>query len=349
MKKHRTRIALSLAVLALVVLLGRLLPIQLVGQVKRETTTRPKTEKVHIALACPGRIEGRSETISVGAATGGVIQSINVREGETVTRGETLALIGCGDLASARGVARAEADSLRQTRIRLMHGSRNEERQAAAQKTIAARAVLAQAKGQMQRMTDLWDAAVTSRASFEEARRDYDVGDAELKQAMRNEDLSNAPPLAEELAKADADIHAAEQRVQLVEDRLDKCVVRAPEDGTILRVYMRPGESFALLLRTPLFSMADVSVKRVRAEVDERDIQSVSLGQKIFISTETDQRYRTEGRVVKIAPMMGHKSVFTGEPTDRSDRDVLEVLADLNARTAESLPVGLRVTVVFLR
>jgi multidrug resistance efflux pump len=347
MKKNLVRISLCLAALALVVLLGRMPPIQRAQA--RVTTPVVESSQAPIALACPGRIEGKSETISVGAAIDGVIQSINVREGQAVTRGETLALIGCSDLHSSREVARAETDSLRQTRVRLMHGSRDEERQAAAQRTIAARAVLAQAKAQMERMTKLWDAAATSRASFEEAKRDYDVADAQLKQATRNEELSNAPPLAEELAKADADILAAEQRIQLAEEKLGKCVVRAPDDGTILRVHMRAGESFALLSPKPLFSMADLSVKRVRAEVDEKDIRSVRLGQKIMISTDADRRNRAEGTVVKIASMMGRKSVFTGEPMDKSDRDVLEVLADLDHTAADNLPVGLRVTVDFLR
>ena len=347
MKKNLIRISVCLAALALVVLLGRMPPIQKAQA--RVTTPLADVGQAQIALACPGRIEGRSETISVGAAIDGVIQSINVREGQTVTRGEALAVIGCSDLNSSREVARAEADSLRQTRIRLMHGSRDEERQAAAQKTIAARAVLAQAKAQMERMTKLWDAAATSRASFEEAKRDFDVADAQLKQAIRNEELSNAPPLAEELAKADADIQAAEQRIQLAEEKLGKCIVRAPDNGTILRVHMRAGESFALLSPKPLFSMADLTVKRVRAEVDEKDIRSVRIGQKILISTDADRRNRSEGTVVKIASMMGRKSVFTGEPMDKSDRDVLEVLADLDTAAAENLPVGLRLTVDFLR
>jgi multidrug resistance efflux pump len=348
MKKNMIRISVCLATLALVVLLGRMPPIQN-AEANRVTPSVAEASHGQIALACPGRIEGKSETISVGAAIDGVIQTISVREGQEVSKGETLAVIGCSDLQSSREVARAEADSLRQTRLRLMHGSRDEERQAAAQRTIAARAVLAQSKAQMDRMTKLWDAAATSRASFEEAKRDYDVADAQLKQALRNEELSNAPPLAEELAKADADIQAAEQRIQLAEERIGKCVVRAPEDGTILRVHMRAGESFALLSPKPLFSIADLSVKRVRAEVDEKDIRSVRVGQKILISTDSDRRSRAQGTVVKIASMMGRKSVFTGEPMDKSDRDVLEVLADLDETAAENLPVGLRVTVDFLR
>ncbi len=43
---------------------------------------------------------------------------------------------------------------------------------------------------------------------------------------------------------------------------------------------------------------------------------------------------------------MGRKSVLTGDPADKSDRDVLEVTAELE-QGATKLPLGLRVTVEF--
>jgi hypothetical protein len=40
--------------------------------------------------------------------------------------------------------------------------------------------------------------------------------------------------------------------------------------------------------------------------------------------------------------------VLTGDPADKSDRDILEVIAQLD-HAANALPVGLRVTVEFGR
>jgi hypothetical protein len=44
---------------------------------------------------------------------------------------------------------------------------------------------------------------------------------------------------------------------------------------------------------------------------------------------------------------MGHKSVVTGDPAQKADRDILEVIADLNQQV-NALPIGLRVTVQFV-
>jgi multidrug resistance efflux pump len=274
------------------------------------------------------------------------VESIRVREGQAVSRGDILAEIGCSDLKAALQVAKAEAESLQHVRERLVHGSRQEERQAAAQKTVAARAVVEQATTQLNRYQQLWDEGLVSKALYDEAKRDYEVAEAGIKQAMRNEELINAAPLGEEMARADSDVQAAQQRIELASDKVNKCIVRAPMNGTILHTYLRAGESFALLSPRPLFSLADISGRRVRAEVDERDIGKVHLGQQVMVTSDAYPEQRFTGSVTDLSSSMGRKSIVTGDPVDKSDRDILEVVADLAG--AAALPLGLRVTVQFL-
>ena len=263
-------------------------------------------------------------------------------------KGEVLADLACDDLQSELQVATAKRDSLTDARLRLQRGSRPEEREAAAQKTAAAKAILNQAAAQLARMSTLYESQEVSRLTFEEAQRDRDVAEAQFQQAQHNEQLVDAGPLPEELARADADLSGAEAGIKLAQDKLDKCVVRAPISGTILRVLLREGESFALIAPHPLFTMADVSGRRVRAEVDENDIANVHVGQKLLISADAYSRRTFSGVVTKLADVMGRKSVITGDPAQKADRDILEVTADLN-QPANALPIGLRVTVQFLR
>jgi HlyD family secretion protein len=301
-----------------------------------------------VVLASPGRIEGRSDIVNVGAAIDGVISAIHVREGQVVRRGDVLAEMSCDDLKSALQVATAHRDSLKEARLRLQRGSRSEERGAAAEKTVAARAILDQASAQLSRMSKLYESEEISRLKFDEAQRDRDVAQAQFEQAKKNQELVNAGPLPEELAKADADLKAAEAGITLAQDKLNKCVVRAPMNGTILRVMLRQGESFGLLEPRPLFTMADVSRRRVRAEVDENDIGKVHVGQKLLVSADAFSARTFPGVVTEIASVMGRRSVLTGDPAQKADRDVLEVTADLGPSSKE-LPLGLRVTVQFER
>lgn len=307
----------------------------------------PRPTAQSAALASPGRIEGRSETVLVGAAADGLIQSVEVAQGQSVKRGDILARLACADLYAEMRAASAEAESMRQARARLLRGSREEQRQVAVQRTASARAVLEQATTHLERMSKLHASAAVSRSVLDSARRDHDVAAAELKRAMRDEELVNATALPEEIARADADIQAAEQRSGVAQDRAAKCAVRAPIDGTVLRVHMRVGELYSRFAPQPILSLADVSTRRVRAEVDEQDVGRVRMGQKVIVSSDAYPGKRFSGMVSRLSSMMGRKSVITGHPSEKSDRDILEVLADLNP-DAMALPVGLRVTVQFL-
>jgi HlyD family secretion protein len=300
-----------------------------------------------VVFASPGRVEGASETTQVGAAADGILKAVYVKEGQFVKRGTLLGEIACDELQAGLQTAVAEADGARQTRTRILRGARDEEKKVATEKTAAARATFDEAKSRLEMQRALYQREQISRASYDQSVRDLGVADANLRAALRTEELLAAPPLQEEKARADADVLAAEGRVRTVQERIGKCSILAPIDGTILRVYARSGESFSTVTPRPLFSLADTSSRHIKAEIDERDVDKVSIGQKVVIQADALDGKRLNGSVVRISAMMGRKSISTGDPSDKSDRDILEAVIGLEDNT-RSLPIGLRVTVQFL-
>jgi multidrug resistance efflux pump len=301
-----------------------------------------------VVLASPGRIEGNSDIVEVGAGIDGVIQAILVKEGQEVKRGQLLAELDCREIQSSLPLAKSEAESLRQVRVRLLRGSRAEERQEARARTTEAKTNLDHAAVQLDRQRRLFEAKIASQSVYDDSRRDESVSQSEYLLAVREEALINAGPLAEEIAKADADVQAAEKRIGLAEDKRSKCVLMAPIDGTVLRVILHPAESFALAAPRPILTIADISGRRVLAEVDERDVSKVHIGQRIEVSSEAYWGKSFTGTVSRVASVMGRKSVITGDPADKNDRDILEVTAQLEP-AATALPIGLRATVRFQR
>ena len=300
-----------------------------------------------VVFASPGRVEGASETTQVGAAADGILKAVYVKEGQFVKRGTLLGEIGCDDLQASLQTAIAEADGARQVRTRILRGARDEEKKIAIEKTAAARATFEEAKSRSEMQRALYQKEQISRSSYEQAVRDLGVADANLRAAVRTEELLAAPPLQEDKARADADVLAAEGRARIVQERIEKCSILAPIDGTVLRVYARRGESFSTVTPRPLFSLADTSSRHVKAEIDESDVDKVSVGQKVIIQADALDGKRLNGSVVRISTMMGRKSISTGDPSDKSDRDILEAVIGLEGNPL-SLPIGLRVTVQFL-
>lgn len=300
-----------------------------------------------VAFASPGRVEGASETTQVGAAADGILKAVYVKEGQFVKKGTLLGEIACDDLQPSLQTSIAEADGARQARTRLLRGARDEEKKIAREKTTAARATYEEAKSRSDMQRSLYQKEQISRSAYEQSVRDVNVAEANLRAAIKTEELVAAPPLEEEKARADAEVLAAEGRVQTVRERISKCFIPAPIDATVLRVYARRGESFSTVTPRPLFSLADTSARHIKAEVDERDVDKVSVGQKVVIQADALEGKRLSGMVTRVSAMMGRKSISTGDPSDKSDRDVLEVVVDLE-NNARSLPIGLRVTVQFL-
>jgi HlyD family secretion protein len=300
-----------------------------------------------VAFASPGRVEGASETTQVGAAADGILKAVYVTEGQLVTKETLLGEIACDDLRTSLETAMAEADGARQARTRILRGARDEERKIATEKTAAARATFEEAKSRQDMQRALYQKEEISRASYEQAFRDLGVADANLRAAMRTEELLAAPPLREDKARADAEVLAAEGRARTVQERIGKCLILAPIDGTVLRVFARPGESYSTVTPRPLFSLADTSARYIKAEIDERDVDKAAIGQKVIIQADALDGRTLTGSVVRISAMMGRKSISTSDPSDKSDRDVLEAVIGLEGNPL-SLPIGLRVTVKFL-
>jgi multidrug resistance efflux pump len=310
------------------------------------TNSSAASKSDSVVLACPGRVEGVSEAINIGAGIDGVIAEIRVKEGETVAAGQIVAVINRDELIAQLSEARAAALSLRAARERLLRGGRDEAREKAIAETAAAKAMLEQAEARHQRYERLFEQGVVSADVRDETLRNLKVAEANLAASLKNEKLVKAEPLEEEREKADAEVKAADERIRLGTEMLAKRQVTSPVAGTVLRTNMKVGETYSTFTPQPIITVADTSRLRVRAEVDERDISNIFVGQRAVISGESLGEKKITGRVSLISSQMGRKKVRTGDPAEKSDRDVLEVLVDLEEKD-RALIVGLRVTVQF--
>jgi HlyD family secretion protein len=301
----------------------------------------------NVLFASPGRVEGLSEATQVGAGADGVLKAVYVKEGQLVTQGEVLGEIDCDDLKATLQTALAEADRARASKARLLRGARIDERKIAGERTAVARATYNRSKSRIEMLRGLYDKQEISRDTYEQAERDFSIAQADLQAAILAQELLAAPPVPEDLALAEAEVSAAEGRVQSVQAQIQKCSIVAPIQGTILKVHAKPGESFSMVTPRPLFSLADASGRRIKAEVDERDVEKLCVGQNVVVQADALGARRLKGRVVSMSAIMAEKDIYTGDPSDKSDRDTLEAVIDIE-HDSPLLPIGLRVTVQFL-
>ena len=299
-----------------------------------------------VVAAAPGRIEGSSDMISVGASISGTVERVEAQQGDRVTPGQTLIRIVCDDLKARLALKLAERQAAEAAYRKLVNGARKEEREIASHELALSEARLVEAKARFNR-----SAALTQTNSVSISVRDVDDRDAHVAAAQRDVARTRVALLMagtreEELAEAQARFAAAGRAIEEVTAELEKCTVKAPVAGIVLRKNVSEGELISIYYPKPLMLVSEVQGYRVRAEVDEYDVPHIRVGQSVDVIVFPKSQVRLQGKVTKIAPMMGRRQILTTDPADKSDRDVVEVMIALENKP-DNIPIGLRVSVLF--
>ncbi|HEV1993809.1 MAG TPA: HlyD family efflux transporter periplasmic adaptor subunit [Candidatus Acidoferrum sp.] len=302
----------------------------------------PKASSVGSTLiAAPGRVEAVSEEIRVSSELSGRLKAVHVEEGDRVQRGQVLAEIENDDYRARVAAAEAELAQREAELRRTVNGARTQERREAHASMQAAAAVLDNSKSEAERRRGLADRNVISRDEAERYERGYQVARAQYEQAAQHFALLDAEAREEDRAHAEAAVATA--RAKLAEARafLEKSYIRAPINGVILRKLRHNGESVSTQFDSPVITMADDSVLRVRLDIDESDVSKLRVGQRAYVTAEAYGTHKFWGRVIRVGRILGKKNIRTDEPSEHVDTKILETLVELDA--GQPLPLGLRV------
>lgn len=297
-------------------------------------------------VAAAGRVEPASEEMRLGFDMPGKIREVFVEEGDPVKRGQPLARLVDDDIQSRLAQAQAAVLAAKASLDKVLTGARPMERFEAAAALREAETVLFNARKENQRRAKLVSDGVISREEADRAERDYLVAIQKMAQAREHFQLIDAPSREEDIRRAEAEYGQAQAQLEEAVATADKALIRSPIDGVVLRKHRRAGEMVSTYFDTPVVTVGDTSVLRVRADVDEKDVDKVHVGQKAYATADAYGDKRFEGRVVRIAQMLGRKNVRTDDPAERLDTKILEVLIEFDRGV--SIPIGMRMDVFLL-
>ncbi|MGA8313754.1 MAG: efflux RND transporter periplasmic adaptor subunit [Terriglobales bacterium] len=307
----------------------------------KAVAAQPFTEP--FLVAGPGRVEPLSENIQIGSELSGKIKSVNVEEGDTVRKGQVLAVLQNEDYRAEVLSAQAQVLAKEATLRKVVNGARSQERSEALSTVRAAEAVMNNARSEMDRRQKLFDAGVISRDEFERYAREYDVAKANYQENVEHHSLVDDHAREEDRSFAEADLQLARAQLEQARARYEKTLIKSPINGTVLRKHHRNGESVSnsSTVPDPILTVGDKDVLRVRMDVDENDVNKVRVGQKAYVTADAYGKQKFWGQVVRVGELLGPKNVRTDEPTEHVDKKILETLVELDRGV--QLPVGLRV------
>ncbi len=309
-------------------------------------------------FSAPARLEGATPTIKMAFTIAGTVKEIHARAGDAKKRGSPLVSLLCDDRAAAVKLAQSETQQMQALLDKARNGLRQEERAVVAERANLTEADVTAADRRFQRFEQLKQKGnFISDAELDTLRDVLIAARAKHGATTAEKKLASLPARQEDITLAQAQLGAAQAKQALANAELEKCTLRAPADIVVLRNFVEVGDSVNPLNPTsPIaaITVTDISKLRVRAEVDERDIGNVALGQRVNIISEFDKSLQLQGTVARIEKEMGRRTIRSGDPSEKNDRDVLEVVIDVAPNTAAggktaSLPIGLRVVAVFGR
>jgi HlyD family secretion protein len=292
-------------------------------------------------VAGPGRIESASEEVQVSAQLGGKLRRVLADEGDPVVAGQIIAVLENDDYRARVALAEAELRAREADERRIQNGARAEERREAAAALREAETVFETVKSDQDRRMKLFADRVISREEMDHAEQQVHAAAARVDALREHARLVDANAREEDAARAASDVALAHAKLDDARATFEKTLVRAPIGGVVLRRHRKAGESVSTQFESPIVTLADRSVIRVRMDVDETDVGRVAVGQTAYITADAYGARRFPGRVIRVGQQLGKQNVRTDEPTERVDQKVLETLVALD--DGHELPIGLRV------
>jgi HlyD family secretion protein len=295
--------------------------------------------------AAPGRVESSSRERRISAAILARIVEVLVSPNEIVVNGDLLIRLDDGDALARLAAAEAQVEDRQRQRDDVTQPDGSSDRIEAADAVADAERAVADARSTLDRLVGERRAGSASEAAVVNARSALSRAQQQLKQhreALRNAKAAADAPLP---SRTEAALAAGRAEWTIAAEALERTRVRAPIAGTILQVQARAGEMASPSSTTPLATVGDLSGLRVRAELDERDVGKVKIGQHAMVRADAFKGRNFEGKVSSIIPIVGTGQLTSRSPQKFTDTEVMEVVIDLN--DTSPLVVGLKVDVFF--
>jgi HlyD family secretion protein len=278
-------------------------------------------------IAASGIVESSTENVAIGSPVGDVVTSVAVKVGDQVKAGDVLFQLDDRTLKSEFVVQRALVAEAEAELTKLKSSPRAEDLPPLEAKVKEAEANLAQLNALLEMWESIKDPRAISKEELTRRRTQILIAQAQLSSAKANLDLVKAGSWKEDIKVAQARLEAAKAQVDAIQLRLDRLSVRAPKDGQILQLNIRPGEfASAGLLSKPLVVMGATTVLHVRADIDENDAWRFNKNAPAVGYARGNRTISTPLKYVYTEPLVVPKKSLTGESTERVDTRVLQVL-----------------------
>jgi multidrug resistance efflux pump len=302
----------------------------------------PARSSFAFQVAGSGVVEAQTENISIGSALPGVVMEVYVpveKVGQRVKAGEPLFRVDDRAIKAQLAVQEANLAAAEAQLAKLNVTPRPEEVPPAEAKVRVAQAAVDVQRDLAERSRRLLASRAMSTEDVQQRQLALEVARQQLAQAKADCDLVKAGAWQPDKQIAYATVQQARAQIEQTRTELERLIVRAPVDGDVLQVNVRPGEFVGAPPNQALIVLGDVHKLHVRVDIDEHDIPRYQPGAAAEAMVRGNPQVSFPLRFVRVEPFVVPKKSLTGDNTERVDTRVLQVIYAID-KTAQRVYVG---------
>lgn len=280
------------------------------GEAEGEGQGKAEPVPVRVATAGPQvlqpvlHLSGRvtldpSKVASISAPFEGVVESIAITEGQHVAKGDPIVRMDARPVEYEVAKTGAVLAKNRAAASLMKAGPRPEDIEVARQDVVARETELQSQEVQLKAKEELRQKNMISSMEFDDAQRKLQGAQAALKGARAKLVLLENGPRPDEVAEAEADYQAAVADDAQARLRLDRCTMKAPIEGELVKVAVHPG--MALAVAAPVAEIVDLRQVLVEAVAPASRLAEIRLGATAHAAAAGYPDEPFEGKVTRIS------------------------------------------------
>ena len=340
----KIKLKIRFIILPIISVLGIGLAVYLVYKQSRPAPTAPPSGQPTKSpfsnrVAGSGLVEPATEIMNIGTSISGTVQSISVKEGQLLKKGDILFTIDQRDTVAQLGAAKAKLEVATRKVEQLKSMPRVEDVDRAKAIVAQRQSAVDDATLRLQRLNAVEDQSAISANEKPTRMFELNLTTARLAEAQSELAKLMKGTYPEDLAVAVAEAKVADADVGMLQTDLAQSEVKAPIDGTVLRVNARAGEFAAAgTLREGLVVMGQLTPLHIRVDVDELDAWRFDPKGKAVAVLRGGKIVEFPIEYVRTVPVVIPKRTLTGENSERIDTRVMEMIYRFQQDNPQVLP-----------
>jgi multidrug resistance efflux pump len=283
-----------------------------------------------------GECQPVGEPVAIATPLSGVVSEVLVVAGKKVKQGEPLFQVDGRTLHAELAMRQSALASAEAKLHKIRLGTRPEDLAPAIAKVDVATVQVQRSEDQLKRSEKLRPGTAVSEEEFLIRRFSRDQAQAELKLAKAELARLEAGTWAPDIVIAEQEVRTAQAEVDRVKIDIERLVVRAPVDGTVLHVNLRVGEyAVSGPNESPLIQIGPEGPLQVRVQLDEEDVGCFREQARAEGYMRGRLRQHVPLRFVRIEPRVVPKVSLTGASTERIDTRVMYVIYQIEGDTTD--------------